>query len=94
MLSGQRGSPLAVAVTGAPLDKMGALATLDGLVADRSGKVVYRLHHLCLNKGYEYADVIEEFEERENHIHLLERQAEKASKLSKKKHSARRWMVE
>ena len=50
----QRGVPLAVQITGANTpDKAVALATLDRLVVERPKKVVYRLHHLCLDRSYE-----------------------------------------
>ena len=59
-LTDQRGAPLAVAITGANThDKTVALAPLDGIVVERPAKVVYRLHHLCLDQGYDYAEVIE-----------------------------------
>ena len=95
VLTDQRGAPLAVEITGANTpDKTVALATLDGLVVDRPEKVVYRLHHLCLDKGYDYAEVIEGVEERDYHLHLAKREAEKAARLVKKKYPARRWVVE
>ena len=52
VLTDQRGAPLAVKVTGAhtPAQTV-ALATLDGIVVERPEKVVYRLHHLCLDKA-------------------------------------------
>ena len=75
-------------------DKTVALATLDGIVVNRPEKVVYRLHHLCLDKGYDYAEVIEGVEERDYHLHLAKSQAEKASMPVQKKHPARRWVVE
>lgn len=54
VLTDQRGAPLAVEITGANThDKTVALATLDGLVVERPDKVVYRRHHLCLDKGYD-----------------------------------------
>ena len=78
MLTDQRGAPLAVEVTGANThDKTVALATLDGIVVERPEKVVYRLHHLCLDQGYNYDDVIEGRQERDYHLHLAKRQADK-----------------
>ena len=95
VLTDQRGAPLAVEVTGANThDKTVALATLDGIVVNRPEKVVYRLHHLCLDKGYDYADVMEGVEERDDHLPLAKSQAEKASRPVQKKHPARRWVVE
>ena len=59
LLTDQRGAPLAVVVTGANTnDKTVALATLDGIIVERPEKLIYRIHHLCLDKGYDYADVI------------------------------------
>ena len=89
------GWSLSVVVTGANThDKTVALDTLDGIVVDRPEKVVYRLHHLCLDNGYNYADVIEGVEERDYHLHLPKSEAEKAAIPAKKKHPARRWVVE
>ena len=66
VLTDQRGAPLAVEITGANThDKTVALATLDGIVVDRPEKVVYRLHHLCLDQGYDYAEVIEGVKQRD-----------------------------
>ena len=54
-----RGAPLSVVVAGANRhDKTIAMQTIDEMVAERPEKRVYRLHHLCLDKGYDYADVI------------------------------------
>lgn len=95
VLTDQRGAPLAVEITGANThDKTVALATLDGIVVDRPEKVVYRLHHLCLDQGYDYADVIEGVQERDYHLHLAKSTADKATRRGKKKHPARRWVVE
>ena len=95
VLTDQRGAPLAVGITGANThDKTVALATLDSIVVERPEKVVYRLHHLCLDKGYDYADVIEGVKERDYHLHLAKSQAEKAPMPVQKKHPARRWVVE
>ena len=95
VLTDQRGAPLAVEVTGANThDKTVALATLDSIVVERPEKVVYRLHHLCLDKGYDYADVIEGVEERDYHLHVAKRNADNADQRGPKKHPARRWVVE
>ena len=47
-------------------------------------KVVYRLHHLCLDKGYDYAEVIEGVKERDYHLHLAKSQAERAKRPGEK----------
>ena len=95
MLTDQRGAPLAVEVTAAHThDKTVALATLEGLVVERPKKVVYRLHHLGLDQGYDYADGLEGVEQRDYHLHLAKRGADKAARPGQKKHPARRWVVE
>ena len=95
VLTDQRGAPLAVKITGAHThDKTVALATLDGLVVERPQKVVYRLHHLCLDQGYDYADVIEGVEQRDYPLHLAKSQADTAPIPAPKKYPARRWVVE
>ena len=82
-------------ITGANThDKTVALATLDSIVVERPEKVVYRLHHLCLDKGYDYADVIEGVEERDYHLHLAKSKADNDARRGPKKHPARRWVVE
>ncbi len=95
VLTDPRGAPLAVEITGAHTpDKTGALATLEGIVVERPEKVVYRLHHRCLDKGYDYAEVIEGVEQRDDHLHWAKTKAEKAATPTQKKHPARRWVVE
>ena len=95
VLTDQRGAPLVVEVTGANThDKTVALATLDGIVVERPEKVVYRLHHLCLDQGYNYDDVIEGRQERDYHLHLAKRQADKTAVPTPKQYPARRWVVE
>ncbi len=44
--------------TNAP-DKTLALETLDSILVERPKRVVNRLHHLSLDAGYDYADVVE-----------------------------------
>jgi putative transposase len=59
VLTDRRGAPISVVVTAANThDKKVALSTIDNIIVERSEKVVYRLHHLCLDKGYDYEDVI------------------------------------
>ena len=66
VLTDAYGGPLSVVVTGANTnDKTVALATLDAIQAPCPEKVVYRLHHLCLDKSYDYQDVIAGVEERD-----------------------------
>jgi len=95
VLTDRRGAPLSIVVTGANTnDKTVALSTIDSIVVPRPEKVVYRLHHLCLDKGYDYADVIEGVEERDDILHLRRRGEPQPEVSGKKKHPARRWVVE
>jgi putative transposase len=72
VLTDRRGAPLAVVVTGANTpDKTVALETVDGIGVPRPEKVGYRLPHLCLDKGYDYEDVIAGMRERDYILHLI-----------------------
>jgi putative transposase len=95
VLTDRRGAPLSVVVTSANThDKTVALQTLDGIIVPRPEKVVYRLHHLCLDKGYDYDDVIAGVQEREYILHLKKRGQTEPEVSPEKKHPARRWVVE
>jgi putative transposase len=91
-----RGAPLSVVVAGANRhDKTLAIRTIDEMVAERPEKRVYRLHHLCLDKGYDYQDVIAGLLERDFILHLKKRGIREEETVSSgKKHPARRWKVE
>ena len=94
VLTDRRGAPLSIVVTAAHThDKTVALETLDGIAVERPAKVVYRLHHLCLDKGYDYGDVIAGVLERDYILHGRKRGEAPATKATKK-HPARRWVVE
>jgi putative transposase len=95
VLTDRRGAPLAVVVTGANTpDKTVALETVDGIGVPRPEKVVYRLHHLCLDKGYDYEDVIAGMLERDYILHLKHRGDPDPEVAPEKKYPARRWVVE
>jgi putative transposase len=95
VLTDRRGAPLAVVVTGANTpDKTVALETVDGIGVPRPEKVVYRLPHLCLDKGYDYEDVIAGMLERDYILHLKHRGDPDPEVAPEKKHPARRWVVE
>ncbi len=95
VLTDRRGAPLAVVVTGANTpDKTVALETVDGIGVPRPERVVYRLHHLCLDKGYDYADVIAGMLERDYILHLKKRGEPLPEVRPEQKHPARRWVVE
>ncbi len=95
LLTDQQGAPLAIVVTSANThDKSVALETLDSIIVNRPEKMIYRLHHLCLDKGYDYADVIAGVMARDYILHLKKRgEAEKPID-GAKKYPARRWVVE
>ena len=73
---------------------MAGASALAGLVVERPEKVVYRLHHLCLDQGYDYAEVIEGIQERDYHLHVAKSKADKVAIPTQKKHPARRWVKE
>jgi putative transposase len=91
-----RGAPLSVVVAGANRhDKTLAIRTIDEMVAQRPEKRVYRLHHLCLDKGYDYADIIAGVLERDFILHIKKRGIKEEATISGgKRHPARRWKVE
>jgi putative transposase len=95
VLTDQRGAPLAIVVTSANThDKSVALETLDSIIVKRPEKMIYRLHHLCLDKGYDYADVIAGVMARDYILHLKKRGEADKPIDGAKKHPARRWVVE
>jgi len=95
LLTDRRGAPLSVVVTAANThDKTVALETLDGIIVERPEKLVYRIHHLCLDKGYDYADVIAGVVARDYILHLKQRGQDEQAIDGAKKYPARRWVVE
>lgn len=95
VLTDQRGAPLASDVTAANThDKTVALETLDSIIVERPEKLIYRIHHLCLDKGYDYADVIAGVLARDYILHMKKRGEADKPIDGAKKHPARRWVVE
>jgi transposase len=95
VLTDRRGAPLSILVTAANThDKTLALQTLDQVVIPRPEKVVYRLHHLCLDKGYDYDDVVEGVRARDYILHLKRWGKDQPPVPRSHKHPARRWVVE
>ena len=95
LLCDRRGAPLSLVVTAANThDKSVALETLDGIVIKRPEKLIYRLHHLCLDKGYDYADVIAGVLARDYILHMKKRGQDDQPLDGAKKSPARRWVVE
>jgi transposase len=95
VLSDGRGAPLAVVAAGANVpDKTLALETLDSTAVARPEKGVYRLHHLSLDAGYNYDDVIAGVLERDYILHLRPPASAEIEVAPEKKYPARRWVVE
>jgi putative transposase len=95
VLSDGRGAPLAVVVAGANApDKTLALETLDAILVERPARVVNRLHHLSLDAGYDYEDVVEGVLARDYILHLRPPAKTPLEVVPEKKHPARRWVVE
>jgi len=96
VLTDGRGVPLSVVVAGANChDKTVAIQTIDEMIARRPEKRVYRLHHLCLDKGYDYADVIAGVLERDFILHVKKRGVKEEDAIhGGTRYPARRWVVE
>jgi putative transposase len=95
VLTDAYGGPLSVVVTGANTnDKTVALATLDAVQAPRPEKVVCRLHRLCLDKGYDYEDVIAGVRERNYILHRSGLEGGLGTPRRLRRHPARRRVVE
>jgi putative transposase len=96
VLTDGRGVPLSVVIAGANChDKTIAIQTIDEMLAERPEKRIYRLHHLCLDKGYDYRDVIAGVLERDFIMHLKKRGVKEEDAIhGGKRYPARRWVVE
>ena len=95
VLSDGRGAPLAVVVAGANVpDKTLALETVDSTALARPEKVVYRLHHLSLDAGYNYDEGIAGLRERDSLLHLRPPARVEIEVAPEKQYPARRWVVE
>lgn len=89
-----RGAPLSIVVSGAQAhDKTCALEILDRVVVERPQRI-YRVHHLCADKGYDYADVRQGVSERQYHVHIKQRGVQVDELPAEKRYPARRWVVE
>ena len=94
ILTDARGAPLAVVVSSANAhDKTCAVAVLEAVIIERP-KRVYRVHHLCADKGYDYDDVRQAIFERHYQVHIRARGPELIEVPADKRHPARRWVVE
>lgn len=95
LLCDRRGAPLSIVVTAANThDKVVALETIDQIIVERPEKMIYRIHHLCLDKGYDYAEVIAGVLARDYILHLKKRGQIDEPVDGEKRHPARRWVVE
>jgi transposase len=95
LLCDRRGSPLSIVVTAANThDKVVALETLDKITVERPEKLIYRIDHLCLHKGYDYEDVIAGVLARDYILQLKRRGQADEPIEGEKKCPARRWVVE
>lgn len=95
LLTDRRGAPLALVVTAAQRhDKKVALQTLDAVVVPRPPRRVYRVQHLCLDKGYDYDDTIADMHARDYIVHRKRRGQPARPRPAQKKYPARRWVVE
>lgn len=94
LLVDARGAPLAIVVSGANAhDKTCAIAVLKAQLIKRP-KTIYRVHHLCADKGYDYQDVRQSFSRRNYRVHIARRGLKVEKIPASKRHPARRWVVE
>ena len=95
MLTQEHGIPLAIIVDDANRHDMKLVeATLDDLKLDRPTPTTQMSQGLCLDKGYDYAEVRQLIEQRHFTPHIRAR-GEAAKKISREAgFRARRWVVE
>jgi putative transposase len=92
VLTDGRGVPIAVTITGANVhDKWMAGATLDAVVM-RAARGPRRPAHLCLDKGYDYADTEREVRLRRVRPHI--RRRGERPLVGRFRGRPRRWVVE
>jgi putative transposase len=89
-----RGAPLAVVISGANAhDKTCAVEVLDSIIVPRP-QTHYCVHHFCADKGYDYEDIRQAATERHYKVHIARRGVIVEEIPEKKRHPARRWVVE
>ena len=94
VLTDGRGTPVGVAIAGANRNDHPLMReTLDGTGVERPGPTRRRPQHLCLDKGYDYADPRRLAAERGFTLHLRTR-GEEAEAKRHRNGKARRWVVE
>lgn len=94
LLVDARGAPLAIIVSRANAhDKTCALELLDCLIVVRPQRM-YRVHHLCADKGYDFEDIRQGITERHYQVHIKRRGLQVEELPANKRHPARRWVIE
>lgn len=94
MLTDARGTPIGVAIAGANRnDHLLTRDTLNGLGVERPKPTRRRQQHLCLDKGYDYAEPRRLAAELGFTLHLRTR-GEEAQAKRHRNAKARRWVVE
>jgi putative transposase len=90
------GGPLAVVVAGANVPDFELLAaTLDAIVIERPEPSEESPQHLCLDKGYDKGEVVEQaVQSRGYRPHIRRIGEEKLDSAREKRYPARRWVVE
>lgn len=89
-----RGAPLSIVVSGAQAhDKTCAIQVLDHVSIPRPRKI-YRVHHLCGDKGYDYDDIRQAAHERQYRVHIGHRGVVVKPVPQVKQYPAHRWVVE
>jgi putative transposase len=89
------GGPLAVVIAGANVHDTKLLsATLDAIVVERPAPTEEAPQHLCLDKGYDNPTGRQAAEEHDYQPHIRRIGEEKLDEKKRKRHPARRWVVE
>jgi transposase len=91
-LTDKKGIPLSVVITAANThDMKAATETLDSIIVVKRPSPRKRKQNLCLDKGYDFPEIQHEIINR-GYIPHIRHKGEKKRK--RKRHSARRWVVE
>jgi putative transposase len=94
LLTDARGAPLAAVVSAANVNEVTCtLDVLDALVVARPERI-YRVHHLCGDKGYDSEALRQAVTERHYRVHFARRWPTASKVAATRRHPARRWVVE
>ncbi len=89
------GGPLGLRIAGANVHDSKLLAdTLDAIVVDRPQPTPQQPQHLCLDKAYDNSNCHRTVQERDYVAHIRRIGEEKLDDKKRKRHPARRWVVE